>query len=338
MAQAVTSQLYTILVTFAAGSPLFMMKFLYRSRSKAVDQNLEKAPPAPNSTSSTNELKKAKEQISELELKLQQRNNISTKELEDIVQFEPKSKERDSDLSSAQTEKKSLEDRAQKIEDQVRCSKDETQTLRNILRQRDAQLLSAKNEITGAKELVWKERKASLFTQNLLAQAERDLIRAPTEQDRRELEMLAISNQVMRQQLEDANTQAELDRKKFKEEQRIMENILSTSQKEFEEQRTETKQYKLEVSILDPLVKTLEQQLKMSRAKEERMSKKCNNLEQHFLKKLESRKQRLWRRTYHVKSSCRKVWPRRQRNLSKNKAEMKNLKKWGLKVKPWCSN
>lgn len=173
------------------------MKFWSRSRSKPVNRKLEKVQSTRKAEVAANDSKNASEKTSVLETKLQQRNKISTKDLEDIAQLEQKLKQRDSDLSSAQEEIKKLEDKVQNLGDHIRCSNGEIKQLKTSLQQRDTALSSANNEVTEAKELTWKQRKNWLHTENLLAQAEKDLIRASTENDGKELEMLKISNRVI---------------------------------------------------------------------------------------------------------------------------------------------
>lgn len=283
---------HIILTILAAWTLLFMMKFLSRSSSKAVNQEHEKAQAAPARNSSESEVKNAKEKTSLLELKLQQRNKISGKDLDNIVQLVQKLKQRDSDLSAQQNEFKNLEDKAHKVEDCSRCSDDEIQKLKASLQRRNDELTSAKNDFAEAKESLWKERKASLHTVSLLAQAEKDLMLTRAENDGKELEMLRLSNQTMRQQLEDANTRAELDHEALREERKCAEHILHTSQQEYERRKAEAKRDKTAVSVLEPLAESLGRELKISRAKEEAMTRRCADLDQTFQVEMQREKQK----------------------------------------------
>lgn len=70
--------------------------------------------------------------------------------------------------------------------------------------------------------------------------------------------MLKISNQAMRQQLEDADTRAELDRCSLQTDKNYIDIILDTSQQEYEKHRDEAKQDKKSVSTLEPQVEAPE--------------------------------------------------------------------------------
>ncbi|QDS71854.1 hypothetical protein FKW77_009985 [Venturia effusa] len=233
------------------------MNFLFKPRSEAFKREHEEA----NTT--TNDLQKAKEKIIVLETKLQHQENLSLKDIENIAHLKQKLTRRDDELSSERENTQTLVHKVQSLENHIRYSDSEIQKLKENLRRREEELQAAKQEAIEAKESTWKQNKVLLHTQDLLVQAEEDLVRSRIENDGKKLALLRVSNQAMRQELTDTKIRAELDLKAYKEETKIMSDMIRVMHREYEESKAELERYKKKTSTLETMKELREEKQKI---------------------------------------------------------------------------